>query len=261
MDNPIARIVRRNAWRQPARRIEILLDLAHQEAGAAAELASAAEACELPALKRDLLRHAATGSRHAEMFRAHAAGLLGTEPSTHVRRSGDFLSTRPEHSRPAGATFAGRDFLQSNGFHSLGALRYVAHLHVLRSKDALALEDLASLTRATDPSSCGLLDSIIRDEQEHVAYTRDQLDRWRREGRSAEVDRVLRQARWRRRRLELRRSLELFANAANSVVMTTLYVTVFLPLGIAVRLLRGRTGFVVPRRATNRTLADLEGVA
>jgi rubrerythrin len=261
MPNALKTLVRRLAWRRRSRRMQILLDFARTEAGTAVDINRAAEACERADLRQHLRNHANDEARHAELFRARAAQLLDGGMAPPCGKGSDLLSTRAETQRREGIALTDQDFLPSDGFRVLGELRYLAFLHVAEAQAAVDFEIHLKAVRKLDPGTAELLETILRDENFHVAYTRDQLERLSAAGQHVEVSRALRDARRKRRRLEFLKSMQVFGDFASTCMMTVVYFTLFVPFGVIGRLTRRRQGWVSPQRTRAASIANLERLA
>ncbi len=146
-------------------------EFAETEAFGARDLARAAEQVKDPWLRRQLIRHAQDEVRHA--------GLLAEEGSRPVTTG---LGASMVGDTP-GDTAADID--------AMGEVRFIAFVH--------EAEKRATAEFATYKDALGeqgkVFSSILEDEKRHVAWTGHQLDRYRADGRGAEVGAALRQMR------------------------------------------------------------------
>jgi hypothetical protein len=151
-------------WRDARRRARKLLRFAETEADGGRDLARAAELTSDPVLRRLLLRHAVDERRHAELFAARGRGLLGERP-----RGGG----RPFEANWLAPGERGLDDLRVDGV-ATGPL--LAFLH-LSEKAAAGRFALYRELLAHDPDTQAVFDTVLRDEEFHMSYTRKQLAR------------------------------------------------------------------------------------
>lgn len=157
-------------WRArlPGWEVEALAVLAETEADGVVLLRAALPRVSDPRVRTLFERHVEDESRHAGLFAARLAELARDR-----RTSG-----RP----PA-------------GFHgAVTIVELMAYLELTELRGAQALEVYRSLFSG-DSETARIIDSVLHDESYHIAYTRVQLDRWRRAGHVAEVASARRWAR------------------------------------------------------------------
>jgi len=151
-------------WRDPARRGLRLLNFAEVESDSGRHMVRAAELTQDPRLRQLYLRHAGDEGRHAQMFRqrglelvhAHAGGALAI-PDSNWLAPGE----------------RGLDELNIEGSRD-GSL--LAFLH-LSERDAA--RDFAIYREAVgrDARTRAVFERVLRDEEHHMNYTREELAR------------------------------------------------------------------------------------
>jgi hypothetical protein len=197
-------------------------EFADTEAYGARDLAHAASLMRDPWLRRQLLRHAQDEVRHARILDEGAA--------------------RPAV-RGVGASVLGGDPAEAGlDLEQLGEVRFLAFVHLAEKR---AVEEF-TMHRAALGAEGAHFDGILDDEKRHVAWTGHALERFRKEGRGAEVDEALRalaRERWRNALLSVTRRVSEYMSV---VVLLVLYVVLLGPF----RLLAGawRTGWAPATR-------------
>ena len=158
--NPIQRWV----WRDPVRRGHRLLRFAEVEADGGRDLARAAELTRDAKLRRLYLRHAQDEQRHAEIFRRRGTELL------RAHRSAEAPAWQPDWLAPGER---GLDDVNVEGSRD-GPL--LAFLHL---SERNAARDFAIYADAvgSDGRTRAVFERILRDEEFHMNYTRDELAR------------------------------------------------------------------------------------
>ena len=190
------------AWRRPAARLRAF---AETEAFGGADLARAAAATPDPWIRRQLVRHAEDEARHAALLGEQAAA-----PGT----------------LPLGAALAGETAVQPRvDVEQLGDIGFLAFVHLSEQQ---ATAELAR-SRAASPEHAPIFDQILEDERRHVAWAGHALQRFRDQGRGAEVDAGLRSARWQRRLLPFRWILGRFADLSSALILGAIYLLVLPP--------------------------------
>lgn len=221
----------RRVWSDPYRKYRTLLSFSETEEDGGKDLVRAGRRVSDLDLRKHLERHASDEVRHADLFRRRAAEVAS------------------EHNIPIGGTDGGSDkrydlagarkgvdvdahgFMNAGLIDELGELEYVAMVHVAECKAAELFAVYRDLN-AHDAATRDVFEEILRDEKYHVAYTKTFLDKWRRQGRGAEIDKALKKAKSSRlmgawRALGLR-SASGFAHA----VLFVFYWTLLLPFGL-----------------------------
>jgi hypothetical protein len=221
-------------WRKPNRRARKMAGFAHTEAGSSADMLAAAEETTNASLRRKYFRHALDEGRHARLFRQRASALA----ENRARR------TRVQ------AVLDNSEYMASHGisssrslFTELGELQFLAFVWIAERRGAEQFDVYTTVLR-DDPSSVAMFEEIGRDEQFHIAYTREELDRLRLNDSSA-VTRAIRAIRRRRLSQALVRGSRRFGEVIASVWLAVVYF-VLLPAFVVLsrRLERPRTGFV-----------------
>lgn len=235
----------RRVWRDPVRKQRTLLSFSATEEDGGRDLARAARCVRDPELRAHLERHSRDEARHAALFRARAAevaqehGLAAGGDDAHGR-AWDLASARRALALEA------HGLSNSAAIDSAGELEYVAMLHVAERKAAELFSAYRDMN-AGDPATRAVFEAILKDEKYHVAYTGTFLDKWRKLGRGAEVERALGAAAgsrwlgaWKRVGL---RSAAGFSHA----VLFALYWTVLAPFGLLARRRAAPRGWQAPR--------------
>jgi hypothetical protein len=219
-----------HVWADPVRTHRTLLSFAETEADGGKDLSRAARRVADSELRAHLERHARDEMRHAELFRQRAAEVaaearLPLAAGDAPDRPCDLSRARP------GLELDAHGFFNAGRIDELGELEYVAMLHVAERNAAQLFAAHRDVLAPHSPTRA-LFEEILRDEKYHVAYTRTFLDKWRRQGRGAEVDRALgaaRGARWLGawKRFGLRS-----AAGFSRTVLLVLYWTLIAPFGL-----------------------------
>ena len=131
----------------------------------------------------------------------------------------------------------------------------MAMLHVAEKRAASLFRKLARVVD-DDPPTRAMFESILKDEHYHVAYTGTLLQRWRKEGRGAEVGRALSQARGSRFLGAWKRFGARSGATFSRVVLGVLYFTLLLPFGLLARLVGPRAGWRDPLGPDRRSAFD-----
>jgi hypothetical protein len=222
----------RALWRDRGRALRTLESFAQTEERGGADLEAAAARVRDPELRRHFELHARDELRHAQLFRARAAGLraevAGESEGSLVRVLHD---ARADHGFPS-----------ATSIDALGEVAFVALLHVAELRAAATFEEHRAALEAADPLH-GVLDEILADEKYHCAYTARALERWSSVGRRAEVEAALRTARANRHATSWRRLGVRSASGLSVLAMVLFYWTVFPLLGLWARRRVGRTAW------------------
>ncbi len=227
------RLRQQRVWADPRRKHRTLLSFAETEEDGGRDLARAAERVCDPELRQHLERHSRDEARHASLFRQRALEVAAEE---HLSAAD---GVAPEKRFELAGARAGLEIDVHGAFRAglideLGELEYVAMLHVAERK-AAALFAAYSEMNAHDGKTRAVFEEILRDEKYHVAYTGTFLDKWRKQGRGAEVERALDAAtdsRWLGawKRLGVRS-----ASSFSQLVLFALYWTLIAPFGLLAR--------------------------
>jgi len=160
----LLRPLHRLVWADPHRRARKLIAFGAVEANGGRDLVRAAELTPDPRLRRQYLRHASDEARHAAMFRGRGQALF---------RSLD-------ESRPDKA-FADWAAPGERGIDGLNLARendasLLAFLHLSESAAARDFARYAGVL-PDDAVTASLFRHILRDEDQHMRYTHDELTR------------------------------------------------------------------------------------
>jgi len=220
-------------WRDPHRSYRTLLSFSETEEDGGKDLVRAARRVSDPDLRMHIERHSLDEMRHANMFRERAQQVA---EEARIPIGGDATADRPydlSGARP-GLQVDSHGFFNAGLIDELGELEYVAMVHVAEKKAAELFAAYRDMN-AHDPKTRAVFESILKDEKYHVSYTGVFLDKWRKQGRGAEVDKALKEATGNRllgawKRLGMR-SASGFAH----VVLFVLYWTLLAPFGLLSR--------------------------
>lgn len=242
----------RATWSDPHRSLLSLEAFAETEEDGGHDLELARERVTDQRLVDHLRRHAGDELRHARMFSERAAELAkaqGRRPGAkneELGRAFDLSEQRDFAQNPLApsplargdlAEVDGHGFFRSGLFDEHGEVGYLAMVHVAEKRAAhLFARHERAARAARDARTAAIFADILRDEKYHVAWTGKALDRWRSEGRAAEVDRALKDASRGRfiaswRRLGLRS-----ASGFVRVLLVVSFATVLAPFGLLARL-------------------------
>ena len=151
-------------WANPSRRARKLLQFGEVEASGGRDLVRAAELTADPVLRARFLRHARDEARHAAMFRARGRTLRSTLTEG---ESGPALS---EWFAPGERGIDGFDVARESDADLL------AFLHLSESAAARDFARYANVLHR-DAATRTLFQRVLRDEDQHMRYTRDELVR------------------------------------------------------------------------------------
>jgi hypothetical protein len=210
------------AWRLPGWPVRFLRSFSESERGSAVDMLAAAELTERADLRRKYFLHALDETRHAGLFRDRAAALGGGEDR--VRAALDDAGTLQRHGIVNGRTM----------FERLGELEFLAFVYVAEA-DAVEQFDVYRARRLPDAATIDTLGDILKDEAFHVSYSRNELERWRKQGRGAEVDAAVRRVRWNRLKEAWLRFTRDVGTAVASVWLGLVYVLVVGPFRLFAR--------------------------
>lgn len=224
------------SWRIPGWPRRLLASFSQTERGSAFDMFAAAEQTDRPDLRRKYFIHALDEARHAGLFGARARAMGRGGRAAAALSDAGYLQ---EHGIVGGRTLHER----------LGELEFLSFVYVAEA-DAVEQFDVYRARRLPDAETDAMLERILKDEAFHVSYSRAELERFRREGRGAEVDAALSRVRWRRVwEAWLRFSRELGA-LMTSIWLVLLYGLLLAPFRLVARLEPG--GWQVPPRAGAR---------
>lgn len=230
-------------WKIPARRPLKMAMFSHTEAGSSLDMLAAAEETSRPDLRRKFFRHALDEHRHAGYFAARAMALLKDRHAATLLRDTSFMT---EYG------ILGADSL----YGKLGEIEFLAFVWLHEKRGAEQFEVYARLLK-NDPQSVAMFESIGKDEQFHISYTRRELDRLIHGGLHMEVRTAIRNVQLRRvtdAALRWSRSIgEVFA----SIWLFILFFIVLFPFSIAARCFEKRpSGFISTGSAGERARAE-----
>jgi hypothetical protein len=250
---PLIKLRQRKVWADPYRKYRTLLSFSETEEDGGKDLVRAGRRVSDPDLRKHIERHSTDEVRHADLFRRRAAEVAsennipigGTDGGADKRY--DLAGARK------GVDVDAHGFMNAGLIDELGELEYVAMVHVAECKAA----ELFAIYRdmnARDAATKAIFEEILKDEKYHVAYTKTFLDKWRKQGRGAEIDKALKKAKgsrlmgaWKAFGL---RSASGFAH----VVLFTFYWTLLAPFGLLSRGGKGAGGWRKPRIASSPAL-------
>jgi len=221
--------VHRLIWSDPQRRARKLLEFAEVEASGGRDLVRAAELTNDPVLRQRYLVHARDEARHADMFQARGRQLRKETAGEGKEGLADWMA-------PGERGIDGLDLTRESDADLL------AFLHL---SESTAARDFARYARVVkdDPATRILFQRILADEDEHRAYTHDELRRVarRRSGR------VLWWARMRRLWKAYLRFATAFAGMMAGLILTLQYFVLLPPFALLARrnARKEKTGWIV----------------
>jgi len=169
-------------WKIPARRPMKMAGFSHTEAGSSLDMMDAAEEAETADLRKKFFRHALDEFRHARLFSDRSMAL------SRDTRAADVL-VDAEYSMNHGIRG------QTSLYKRLGEAKFLAFVWMHERQGAKQFAIYSELMRH-DPVSSAMFAEICRDEEFHVAYSRQELDRIAKEKGSPAVDMAIRQLRF-----------------------------------------------------------------
>lgn len=214
------------AWRLPGWPRRFYASFRDSEAGSAVDMLAACELTSRRDLRRKYFRHALDETRHAGIFQARAEANGGGRDR--ARAALVDAGTLQRHGIVEGRTM----------FERLGELEFLAFVHVAEN-DAVEQFNVYRDRRLPDPESWEALGHILKDEHFHVSYSRQELDRWRKEGRGGEVDAALSRVRWRRLKEAWLRFSRGVGLVMGSAWLLAVYAVIVAPFRLVARLDRG----------------------
>jgi len=198
-------VIKRLFWQRQDERLQ---QFAETEAFGARDLAHAALQVKDPWLRRQLVLHAQDEVRPATILEE------GTSPPTRVG---------------LGASVLGDTVAESGiDLEQMGEVRFLAFVHLAEKR---AVEEFA-MHRLALGEDGARFDSILADEKRHVAWTGHALERFRKDGRGAEVDaalRALRRQRWMNIWLAFARRLSVYSSA---LILSLIYLLLVAPFSL-----------------------------
>ena len=220
----------RRLWADPVRKVRTLESFGRTEDDGGRDLLAAGRVATDPELLEHLERHAREELLHGELFRRRAAELRAESQSAGATRE-----SMPDKSfdmlRARNTKIDGHGFYDASMIDEIGEVAYVATVHVIE-KRALDTFNLHRRAIRDDEKTRELFNRVAQDEKYHIGYTGRILDRWRKEGRSREVDKAIKEAKRSRffgawKRLGVR-----CAAGIGRVVLYVFYYTLMAPFGL-----------------------------
>lgn len=239
---PLRRRARRAEWRDPARRVLLLDQLARVEAAGGAGLADAAARVGEAALRERLEQHAADELRHAELFRQRAEALRAEHSLPPASASGDEAAPAELATGRPQSEVNVHGFYQTALLDELGDVAYVAMLHAAERR-ALKLYRSDQRLAGDDAETAAAFADVLSDEARHVAYTGELLQAWDAAGRGREVSAGRAAARGGRMWQGWKETGMRAGASFGRVVLAILYVTLLAPFGLAARRSRDPQGW------------------
>lgn len=227
------------SWRLPQWPQRLLTAFSHAEQGSYYDMLAAAELTDDRRMRRKYLEHALDEIRHCALFRDRVRALGATSRAQAAAWNANVLT---EHGIVGGQTL----------FERLGELEFMAFVYIAE-RDAVEQFSVYLDRELPDPGTQAMLQNILRDETFHVSYSKAALQRFRDDGRGAEVDRALRQVRWRRVKESWLRFSRDLGHIVSGVWIMALYALVLPPFALLGRL--EKPGWQAPQRDPRGRLA------
>lgn len=236
-------------WSDPMRKLRTLESFAETEEDGGKDLVAAGRRVSDPEMLVHITRHAKDEIRHASLFRTRAEEV--------AHESGRSLGSKAEEGGRAYDLSQSREDMDAHGFFGaslydeLGKVEYIAMVNVAEIKAAHIFTLHSKACHAIgDAKTAAVFDEILHDERYHCSWTGTFLKKWRKEGRSAEVDRAVKRAK-RGRFLSSWRALGLRSAAGfSTVLLMVMYLTVIAPFGLFARRSKGSAGWQAPLTAS-----------
>lgn len=241
-------------WRRRKAIARKLLGFAATEAGSALDMLDAAERVQDPRLRKLFFRHALDEAKHARMFTQAARRQT---PDARADAYSDIRATRQN-------LFRRMDLVEFVVFVHVAEKAGRAHFAALARHFSGHAESTSGSGPAHSPSPPGpdpdlhdLFTRIEKDERYHVGYTGKQLERWRAQGRGAEISRAWRRVRLRQGWEAWRRAGRQLADPIARLLLGLVYVFTVPGFALLQRVLdREQLGWKQPR-TPSPTLDDL----
>lgn len=207
MKNLLARLL---FWRKPD---ENLQAFAETEAFGARDLARAAEQTNDPWIRRQLILHTQDEVRHAR--------ILGEE-----------ANSKPPPAVGVGAAAIGADAeMEGIDLEQMGQIRFLTFVHEAEKRATAEFQ----MHRGALGDKGEFFESILADEKRHVAWTGHALDKLRKEGRGAEIDKAIREMRWERIKLAWLRIARSISVVMSTIILTIIYYVFLWPFTLGAR--------------------------
>jgi rubrerythrin len=226
----------RAVWADPVRKLRTLEAFARTEADGGKDIAAAARRVTDPELRQHLLRHAEDEVRHADLFHRRAAELREAGGTTLVATE-DANAYDLSRGRPASEVDA-HGFFNVGLIDDMGDVAYVAMLNIAE-KNAASLFTMHRDLLWDDAETRAIFEDILKDEKYHVAYTGTILEKWKKDGRVAEVKAAMTTAKGSRILGAMKRAGIRMGAHFGRTLMLVLYYTLLAPIGFLAS--RGRS--------------------
>lgn len=213
------------AWRLPGWPRRLLAAFSIAERGSMVDMLAAAETTPRREMRRKYFLHALDEWRHAGIFAGRVRALGGPRREEAAMED---AGTLMDHGVVGGETL----------FERMGELEFLAFVHVAEA-DAVEQFHVYLDRELPDAETCLALRDILTDEKFHVSYSKQEVERYRRDGRQKEVDGAI--GRVRRRRVWegwLRFSRD-FGNVVSTGWLWILYAVVVAPFRLFARVETG----------------------
>jgi len=230
-------------WKIPARRSFKMAGFSHTESGSSLDMMEAAEETDSPDLKKKFFRHALDEFRHARLFAERSLALART---TQVA---DIL-VDPEYSALHGLRN------ERSLYRQLGETNFLAFVWMHESQGAKQFAIYSELMKH-DPISSAMFAEICRDEEFHVAYSRQELDRIATLKGSSEVNTAIRRLRLRRMRDSYLRMARSFGDLVASLWLFLIFTVIMAPFALIQKRASSRSDFVSTPDAMTRARAEI----
>lgn len=210
------------SWRLPRWPQRLLTAFSLAEQGSYYDMLAAAEQTDDRRMRRKYLEHALDEVRHCALFRARVRALGQPSRAQAAAWNANVLT---EHGIVGGETL----------FERLGELEFMAFVYIAE-RDAVEQFSVYLDRKLPDAGTHAMLEDILRDEAFHVSYSKAALERFRRDGRGAEVDRALRRVRWRRFKEGWLRFSRDLGQVVSGIWIMLLYILAIPPFALLSRL-------------------------
>lgn len=236
-------------WRLlPGRAATKMAEFSHVEAGSGIDGLAAVEETTRTEMRPLYFHHALDELKHARMFRERATELSGAQ--------GRAQAVVEDASYIASHGIRGEQSL----FQELGELEFLAFVWVAESRAAEQFEVYGQLLR--DNQNCRVMfEEIAKDERFHISYAQQELERYRRDGRGAEVDAAVRRVRLRRWWQAWLRLTHDFGAFMAGLWLALLYFVVIGPFSVVARMSERRVTGWAPAAPRASAAEHAKGMA
>lgn len=214
------------AWRLPGWPARFVTSFADSEKASCVDMLAAAEHTERADLRRKYFMHALDESKHAGLFLGRAAALGGGRDR--ARAALDDAGGLQRHGTVEGQSM----------FERLGELEFLAFVWVAEA-DAVEQFGVYLDRELPDPDTRATLRTILKDEHFHVSYSRQELERFRKQGLEKDVNRALWRVKWNRVLEAWLRFSRDFGAVVTSIWLGLTYAIVLGPFRLVARVERG----------------------